>query len=65
MTWKKNTMVLKDEGRFEIFKDGGEEILEIYVTVEEVAGRYTCVLANEHGKTTSSANIALRGKKKE
>ncbi|XP_071792535.1 protein Obscurin-like isoform X2 [Asterias amurensis] len=62
VTWKKNTMVLKDEGRFEIFKDGGEEILEIYDTVEEDAGRYTCVLANEHGKTTSSANIALRGK---
>ena len=65
VTWKKNTMVLKDEGRFEIFKDGGEEILEIYDTVEEDAGRYTCVLANEHGKTTSSANIALRGKKNE
>ncbi|XP_038047057.1 myosin light chain kinase, smooth muscle-like isoform X3 [Patiria miniata] len=62
VTWKKNTKVLKDEGRFEIYQDGGEHFLEIYDTVEEDAGRYTCVLANELGKTTSSANIALRGK---
>ena len=63
VTWQKNTKVLKDAGRFEIYKDGGEDILEIYDTVDEDAGRYTCVIANEHGRTTSSANIALHGKK--
>ncbi|XP_022101402.1 myosin light chain kinase, smooth muscle-like isoform X2 [Acanthaster planci] len=62
VTWKRNTKILKDEGRFEIYQDGGEHFLEIYDTVDEDAGRYTCVIANELGKTTSSANIALRGK---
>ena len=54
--------MLRDEGRFEIYDEGGEFILEIFDLVPKDDGMYTVTAENSAGKVATGAQLTVHSR---
>lgn len=64
VTWyKRDKKLTNDDENIKIYNEGNEHILSIIQCKVHDEGDYSCVIHNEHGKTTSSSKLEVQGKK--
>ena len=63
ITWYFNDKVLNDNPDMETFYDevNGESILRFFEIFPQDSGIYKCVIQNEHGQVSTSANVIVEG----
>ncbi|XP_041477176.1 myosin light chain kinase, smooth muscle-like isoform X3 [Lytechinus variegatus] len=59
VTWSRNNVVLSDSGRYEIYEEKDEFILEIFDTTTEDSGVYVCTATNLAGQKLAEARLTV------
>eukprot|EP00057_Strongylocentrotus_purpuratus_P013444 XP_011667918.1 PREDICTED: myosin light chain kinase, smooth muscle isoform X2 [Strongylocentrotus purpuratus] len=59
VTWAKDEKILRDEGRFEIYDEGQEFIMEVFELEPEDEGLYTVTAENPAGKAATGAQLTI------
>lgn len=62
VTWAKDEKILQDEGRFEIYDEGQEFIMEVFELEPEDEGLYTVTAENPAGKAATGAQLTINSR---
>ena len=62
VTWSRNGVVLSDSGRFEIYEEKDDFVLEVFDTTTQDTGTYVCTATNLAGQKMAEASLTVESK---
>lgn len=62
VTWSRNGVVLSDSGRYELYEEKDEFVLEIFDTNTGDSGVYVCTATNLAGQKTAETMLTVESK---